>query len=108
MKRAMLVLGILMVWVVCSPALHPGTALAGDQEAVTSDTNDSTADVGNGGVVLTFGATDDGGNGDPGDAGDGYGFASDTGGTQGLSNVIDPVWIEVELWLLQLQMDLLP
>ncbi len=100
MKRVVLMLVFLVAWSVALPAVHHGSALAGDQGTVT----DGDAHDGNGGRVFdSYGAADDGGDGDPGDAGDGYGYADDTSGTglQGYQDV-DPQWWD---FLLQLLME---
>lgn len=101
MKRAILMLVFLGMWSVALPSLHASVATAGDQEVVSDD-----ASAGGDDVVTTFGATDDGSDGDPGAAGDGYGFAEDKTGLEGCED--GTLWDEFLLFLAQLQMDLLP
>ncbi len=105
MKRVMLVLVFLVMWSVGVPVLRTGVALAGDQD--TSVDGDSQGSDG-GRVFDSYGAADDGTDGDPGSAGDGYGFTDDLGGSvlQGLDST-DPLWDQFLLLLMmQIQMEL--
>jgi len=105
MKRVMLILVLLVMWGVGVPSLHAATVRPGDQmKPASGDIHDNGSQQ----VLDTYGATDDGTDGDPGDLGDGYGMTKDVGALIALGcNNSDLPWEEI-LWLLlvQLRIDL--
>lgn len=99
MKRVMLMLVFLFLWSVAAAAVQPSVVWAGDRETVSRDDGKSPGGDDSGlEVITTYGATDNGSYGDPGDAGDGYGFAVDVSMIQGDKSVA-PLVLEF-LWMM--------
>jgi len=83
MKRVTLMLVFLALWSVAAPAAQPNTTWDGAKDVIANANGGGAGDdAAATDVVTTYGVTDNGSDGDPGDAGDGYGFAEDIGSFQ--------------------------
>jgi len=99
MKRVMLMMVFLVLWSAVATAVQPRVVWAGDREInARDDSKSSDGDESGLDVITTYGATDSGNDGDPGDAGDGYGFSLDMGLIQSERNAA-PLVLEF-LWMM--------